>query len=268
MRCRMSRVRRILPLPTLPMISIDLTGRTAIVTGSSQGLGLATARMLHSAGAAVVINHFPDEAGIQARLAAEAVASLGERAIAVPADVRSDADSKRLVDQAVIAFGGLDIVVNNAGILRDRTMKKMTIDDWQDVLDTNLTGVFRLCKVGAEVMRDGGRIVNLASISAVLGFFGQSNYAAAKAGVIGLTKVLSRELARRDITVNAVAPGVVLTEMGKSIPESARQQMLSQIPLGRFGEPDDIASAILFLCSPLAAYITGQTLHVNGGWTG
>lgn len=250
------------------MISIDLTGRTAIVTGSAQGLGLATARLLHAAGAAVVINYFPDEGGVQARQAAVALSELGDRAIAVAADVRVDDDCKRIVDDAVKQFGGLDIVVNNAGILRDRTMKKMSMDDWQAVIDTNLTGVFRMCKASVEVMRDGGRIVNLASISAVLGFFGQSNYAAAKAGVIGLTKVLSRELARRNVTVNAVAPGVVLTDMGKSIPESAREQMLGQIPLGRFGEPEDIASAILFLCSPMAGYVTGQTLHVNGGWTG
>jgi 3-oxoacyl-[acyl-carrier protein] reductase len=250
------------------MIPIDLTGRTAIVTGASQGLGLSTARLLHAAGANVMINHFPDSAGVQASQAAEAVAMLGERAIAFPADIRSDADCQAMVERAVAEFGGLDILVNNAGILRDRTVKKMTIDDWQAVIDTNLTGVFRMSKAAAEVLRDGGRIVNLASISAVVGFFGQSNYAAAKAGVIGLTKVMSRELARRNITVNAVAPGVVLTDMGKSIPEASRQQMLGQIPLGRFGEPDDIAHAILFLSSSLASYVSGQTLHVNGGWTG
>jgi 3-oxoacyl-[acyl-carrier protein] reductase len=250
------------------MISIDLSGKTAIVTGASQGLGLVTARSLHAAGANVVINHFPDTDGIQVRKAAAAVEKLGDRAIAFPADVRNESECRALAAVAHDQFGGLDILVNNAGILRDRTMKKMTIEDWQDVIDTNLTGVFLMCKSAAESMRDDGRIVNLASISAVLGFFGQANYAAAKAGVIGLTKVLSRELARRQITVNAVAPGVVLTDMGKSIPESAREQMLTQIPLARFGEPEDIAHAILFLCSPLASYMTGQTLHVNGGWTG
>ena len=163
-------------------------------------------------------------------------------------------------------FGGLDLLINNAGILRDRTVRNLSDEDWDAVIETNLSAVFRVCQSALPVLRDGGRIVNLASISAVIGFYGQANYASAKAGIIGLTKVLSRELAARSINVNAVAPGVVLTDMGQSIPESARSQMLNQIPLKRFGEPSEIASAILFLCSPLSSYITGQTLHVNGGW--
>ncbi len=250
------------------MIALDLSGKTAIVTGASQGLGLATASCLHQAGANVVINYFPDSAGIHAAQASDLITSLGERAIAVPADIRNEDDTCKLVSAAHQSFGSLDILVNNAAILRDKTMKKMQIDEWQEVIDTNLTGVFRMCKSAQGSLSDGGRIVNMASISALVGFFGQSNYAASKAGVIGLTKVLSKEFASRQITVNAVAPGVVLTEMGKSIPEAARQQMLTQIPLSRFGSPQDIANAILFLCSPLAGYITGQTLHVNGGWMG
>lgn len=250
------------------MIAIDLSGRTAIVTGASQGLGRATATCLHRAGANVVVNYFPDLDNKQAALASELVAALGGRAVAVPADVRSEGDTTALVEAAVQAFGSLDILINNAGVLRDKTLRKMQIEEWQEVIDTNLTGVFRMCKAAGQSMSHGGRIVNLASISALVGFFGQANYAASKAGVIGLTKVLSRELASRQITVNAVAPGVVLTEMGKSIPDAARQQMLTQIPLGRFGAPEDIAHAILFLCCPLADYITGQTLHVNGGWMG
>lgn len=250
------------------MIPINLTGKTAIVTGASQGLGLATVTCLHQAGANVVVNYFPDAEGVHVAQANALVKTLGERSLAFPADVRSDDDTSRLVEAARQTFGSLDILVNNAAILRDKTMKKMQFDEWQAVIDTNLTGVFRMCKSATASMQDGGRIVNMASISAVVGFFGQSNYSAAKAGVIGLTKVLSKELASRGITVNAVAPGVVLTEMGKSIPEASRQQMLTQIPLGRFGTPDDIAGAILFLCSPLADYITGQTLHVNGGWLG
>lgn len=250
------------------MIPINLTGKTAIVTGASQGLGLATATCLHKAGANVVVNYFPDIEGVHAAQANDFVKTLGERAVVFPADVRSDNDTAKLVDAARQSFGSLDILVNNAAILRDRTMKKMQFDEWQDVIDTNLTGVFRMCKSSHGVMNDGGRIVNMASISAVVGFFGQSNYSASKAGVIGLTKVLSKELASRQITVNAVAPGVVLTEMGQSIPDASRKQMLTQIPLGRLGTPDDIANAILFLCSPLANYITGQTLHVNGGWIG
>ncbi len=250
------------------MIGIDLAGKTSIITGASQGLGLATATALHRAGANVVINYFPDPNGIHSAQAEHLVALLGERAIAVPADIRNDEQVALLVESAVKSFGSLDILINNAAVLRDKTMKKMQMDDWEEVIETNLTGVFRMCKAAANVMNHGGRIVNMASISAVVGFFGQANYSASKAGVIGLTKVLSRELASRQITVNAVAPGVVLTEMGKSIPETAREQMMTQIPLGRFGAPEDIANAILFLCSPLADYITGQTLHVNGGWMG
>jgi len=165
-------------------------------------------------------------------------------------------------------FGSFDILVNNAGILRDKTVKNMSHQDWQAVIDTNLTGVFNTSRVAADQLTEGGCIVNLASISAVLGFFGQANYAAAKSGVIGLTKVLSRELAKRQIRVNAVAPGVILTEMGRSIPEQNREQMLRQIPLNRFGEPSEVADVILFLCSPLASYMTGQVLHINGGWLG
>jgi 3-oxoacyl-[acyl-carrier protein] reductase len=166
------------------------------------------------------------------------------------------------------AFGAIDILVNNAAVLRDRSFAKMEPEEWQAVIDTNLTGVFTTSKACLPHLGAGARIINIASIVAVVGFFGQANYAAAKAGVIGLTKVMSRELGRKGITVNAVAPGVVLTEMGKSIPEDVRAEMLKQVPLGRFAEPAEIADAILFLASPLATYITGQTLHVNGGWVG
>lgn len=248
------------------MLAIDLSGKAAIVTGASQGLGRATATRLHEAGARVIVNYFSDPEGINRQRAEEVVTTLGERAIAVEADVRDPAAVHAMIDQAVQELGNLDIVVNNAGILLDRTVKKMTQEQWQQVIDTNLTGVFNVCKAAAEVLADSGRIVNVSSISAVVGFFGQANYASAKAGSIGLTKVLSKELAKRRITVNAVAPGVVLTEMGKSIPEQVRAEMLKLIPLGRFGEPREIADVILFLCSDLASYVTGQVIHVNGGW--
>ncbi len=250
------------------MTPIDLTRRTAIVTGASQGLGAVTARRLHAAGANVAINYFPDPAGENGGRAEQLAAELGDRAVPVAADVRSPEAVAHLFEAVGQRFGGVDIVVNNAGILRDRSLRKMSADEWQAVIDTNLTGVFHVCQAAAESLRAGGRIVNLASIAATLGFFGQSNYAAAKAGVAAMSRVLSRELAKRRITVNSVAPGVVLTEMGKSIPEAVRAQMLQQIPLGRFGEPDEIASVILFLCSDLASYVTGQTIHVNGGWIG
>ena len=249
------------------MKAIDLSGKVALVTGASQGLGSATTRALHAAGATVVINFFPDPDKVNEARAQVLAAELGERSLFVGADVRDPSAVDRMFEAVRASLGGIDIVVNNAAVLRDRTIRNMTDEDWQAVIDTNLTGVFHMNRVAARHLRDDGRIVSMASIAATVGFFGQANYAAAKAGVAAMTRVLSRELARRRITVNAVAPGVVLTEMGKSIPEGVRESMLAQIPLGRFGEPDEIANVILFLCSPLASYVTGQTLHVNGGWT-
>ena len=250
------------------MIQVNLAGKTALVTGGGQGLGLATATLLHAAGANVVLNYFEDPQGSNRQKAEQAAAKLGEHAVALAADVRDLAAVEALMAQIIARFGALHIVVNNAAIIRDRSLKKMSASEWQQVIDTNLTGVFNVCRAASERLADGGRIVNMASISAVIGFYGQANYAAAKAGVMGLTKVLSKELARRNITVNAVAPGVVLTEMGKTISEDIRRQMLTQIPLGRFGEPEEIGKVILFLCSDLASYVTGQTLQVNGGWWG
>lgn len=248
------------------MKSINLSGKTAIITGGGQGIGRAIATALHAAGANVVVNYFGDQAGRNREIAEGFVRELGPRAVAVVADVRNPGELAALVEQAVSQFGGLDFLINNAGILRDKSFRKMSQSDWQDVIDTNLTGVFNSCQAAAEKLRDGGAIVNVASLSAAMGFFGQANYAAAKAGVVTLTKVLSKELARRNIRVNAVAPGVINTEMGQSIPEENRKVMLTNIPLGRFGEPEEIANVVLFLCSDLASYVTGQTVHINGGW--
>ncbi len=250
------------------MLAIDLSGKTALVTGGGRGLGAATAWMLAQAGANVVVNYFADREGINRQQADETAQRIGKCAVAMEGDVRDLEQVEEMIDRTMDRFGRLDIVVNNAGIMRDRTLKKLSPDDWQAVIDTNLTGVYYVCKAAGEKLSDGGRIINLASISAVVGFFGQSNYAAAKAGVVGLTKVLSRELAKRQITVNAVAPGVVMTEMGKTIPDQVQTEMLKSIPLGRFGEPEEIASVILFLSSELASYVTGQVIHVNGGWWG
>ncbi len=250
----------------IAMIPIDLSGRTALITGASQGLGAAIATRLHQAGCAVAVTWWPDPPGVNRARAEAFVTGLGEGAIAIPADVRSPADLDAAVAATHARFGALDILVNNAGIVRDRTLRRMSAQEWSDVVDTNLTGVFNACKAVEPHLADGGRIVSISSISAALGFFGQANYAAAKAGVIGLTRVLARELARRAITVNAIAPVVALPEMGQTIPEAARARMLAEVPLGRFAEPGDIADAALFLCSGLAAYVTGQTLHVNGGW--
>ncbi|HUV06299.1 MAG TPA: 3-oxoacyl-ACP reductase FabG [Spirochaetia bacterium] len=250
------------------MITIDLTGKTAIITGSGQGLGERTAFRLAEAGANTVINYFGDPEGVNRNRALQTARTIGERALVIEADVRDPVAVSAMFDQAIRRFGSTDIVINNAAIIRDRTIKKMSREEWQDVLDTNLTGAFNVCREAAEKMADGGRIVNLSSISGVIGFFGQTNYAAAKAGLIGLTKALSKELAKRRITVNAVAPGVVLTEMGLAIPEQVRSEMLKAIPLGRFGEPEEIANVILFLSSDFASYMTGQLIQVNGGWTG
>ena len=248
------------------MKSIDLSGKTAIVTGSGQGIGRATAEALHDAGANVVINYFEDRDGKNRELAEGVVRNLADRAISLAADVRHPDQLDHMVAKTVGTFGSLDILVNNAGILRDRSFKKMSQQEWSDVIDTNLTGVFNSCKAAIDHFADNGSIINIASLSAVTGFFGQANYASAKAGVMTLTKVLSKELARKNIRVNAVAPGVVNTEMGESIPEENRKAMLANVPLGRFAEPEEIGNVIVFLASDLASYITGQTLHVNGGW--
>lgn len=248
------------------MIPIDLSGKVAVVTGGGQGLGKASAAMLRRAGANVAINYLDDPEGVGRARAEETAAEWGEHGLALPADVRSRDDMQKFFAAVQERWKSIDILVNNAAILRDRTLKNLTDDDWDAVVETNLSSVFRVTQTALKFFEDGGRIVSMASISGVIGFFGQANYASAKAGVIALTKVLSKELASRRITVNAVAPGVVLTEMGKSIPDAARQQMLAQIPLRRFGEPEEVAGAILFLCSDLGSYVTGQTLHVNGGW--
>jgi 3-oxoacyl-[acyl-carrier protein] reductase len=253
-------------------ITIDLAGTTALITGSSQGIGAAIARTLHAAGARVVLNH-PDTPDGRSQadataLAAELSALRAESALVEAADVSDPAAVERMMQSIGEQAGGLDFLVNNAGILRDRSAAKMTVDEWQAVIDVNLSGVFYACKFGLGIFRDGGAIVNLGSLAAVAGFHGQANYAAAKAGVHALTRVLSRECARRAIRVNAVAPGLIDTAMAATISEPARAAMQQAIPLRRVGRPEDVAQAVLFLCSPLASYITGHTLAVNGGWRG
>ena len=253
-------------------ILIDLSGRIALVTGASQGIGAAIARMLHRAGASVYLNH-PDLGDGKTRLDAEAIASKlnSERldsAWPIVADMSDATSVQAMMSTIQEKSKGLDILVNNAGILRDRSIAKMTLDQWGAVIDTNLSGVFHGCKYGLEIMNDGGSIVNLGSLSATAGFHGQSNYAAAKAGVHALTKVLSREVARRHIRVNAVAPGVIDTPLMAAVSEDVRAGMTRAIPLERFGTPDEVAACVLFLASPLASYVTGHILEINGGWHG
>ncbi|MEL7238678.1 MAG: SDR family oxidoreductase, partial [Planctomycetota bacterium] len=184
----------------------------------------------------------------------------------LPCDVSDTAAVAEMAGKIESDHGGLDILVNNAGVLRDRSMKKMTREDWDVVINVNLTGTFNVLQALGPKLREGGRVVNMASVAGTLGFFGQANYAASKAGIIALTKVASKELARRGITVNAVAPGFVHTDMTGNMPGDVVESFSKQIPLGRWAEVDDIVGGVLLLCSPLAGYITGQVLHVNGGF--
>ena len=251
-------------------IALELYGKTALITGASQGIGAQMTRTFHAAGANVWLNH-PDLGGTRAdseKIAAELNAARANSAFVVAADVSDVAAVQRMMAEIKQRAGGLDFLINNAAILRDRTIAKMSLDEWHAALAVNLTGVLHCCKFGLEIMRDGGAIVSMGSISAILGFFGQANYAAAKGGVMAMMRVLSRECAKRNIRVNAIAPGVIETAMAATIPETARAEMLKQVALGRLGKAEEVANVALFLCSPLASYITGQTIEVNGGWRG
>ncbi|TKI48431.1 3-oxoacyl-[acyl-carrier-protein] reductase [Lysinibacillus tabacifolii] len=242
-----------------------LEGKVAVVTGASRGIGRAIALKLADEGAKVVVNY----SGSQAK-AEEVVATIqanGGEAIAVQASVSKTEEVTELMDAAVKTFGALDILVNNAGITRDNLLMRMKEEEWDDVLDTNLKGVFLCTKaVTRQMMKQrAGRIINISSIVGVAGNAGQANYVAAKAGVIGLTKTTAKELASRNILVNAIAPGFIETEMTEQLPEDLKQGMLTQIPLAKLGQPEDIAKAVAFLASEDANYMTGQTLHIDGG---
>lgn len=242
-----------------------LTGKTAIVTGASRGIGAAIARRFAEEGANIVVNYSGSQDKAEAVVAE--IEQAGGKAIAVKANV-ADADAvKSLADAAMKEFGSIDILVNNAGITRDNLMMRMKEDEWDDVINTNLKGVFLCTKaVTRQMMKQrAGRIVNIASIVGVMGNAGQANYVAAKAGVIGLTKTTARELASRGITANAVAPGFITTDMTEKLGDDVQSSMLAQIPLARFGAPEDVANAALFLASDEASYVTGQTLHLDGG---
>jgi 3-oxoacyl-[acyl-carrier protein] reductase len=246
-------------------MSYDFSGKTALVTGSSRGIGAGIVRALGAGGARCVINYVADADG-RNRSDAERIVEELRNALLVECDVSNPAKVRAMMARINTDFDGLDILVNNAGILKDRTIRKMTEDEWQAVLQVNLTGAFHCIQSAQPLMRSGGRIVSLASVSGQLGLFGQANYAASKAGVIALTKVAARELARQQITVNAIAPGFIETEMTRDLPEVVKQQALTSVPIGRFGEIADVVNAVLFLCSSDAAYITGQVLNVNGGY--
>lgn len=251
------------------MVSYSFPGKVALVTGSSRGMGACILEAFARAGAVCVLNYFDDPAGQNRRDADETAARLcghGATVHLIEADVSNYESVEGLMKKVIEVAGRLDILVNNAGILRDRTVKKMTPAEWHGVLQTNLDGVFFCSKLGAEVMAENGRIVNIASISGIAGFHGQANYAAAKAGVIALTKVHSKEVARRGITVNAVAPGVIQTPMLGGLKAEVLAEYEKQIPVGRVGRPEDVAHAVLFLACEETSYITGQTLPITGGW--
>jgi len=239
----------------------DLTGKSALVTGASGGIGGAIARVLHSAGANVGLS------GTRVAPLEALAQELGERAHVLPCNLSDFEAVAALPKQAIEAMGAVDILVNNAGITRDNLFMRMSDDDWQSVLDVNLTSTFKLCKgvIRGMMKARWGRIVNISSVVGATGNPGQANYAASKAGMVGMSKSLAYEVASRGITVNAVAPGFIATAMTDSLSDDQKAGILGQIPAGRMGEADEIAAAVAYLASPEAAYVTGTTLHVNGG---
>ena len=244
---------------------IDLSGKSAVVTGGSRGIGRAICLRLAEQGADVAFSYRGNEAA--ARETAAAIEALGRRAVAFQGDVSDPAAAEGLVKEALAAFGKVDILVNNAGITRDDLIMRMDVEDWRAVLETNLFGAFYTIKAVTRPMLKAraGRIISITSVSGQAGQTGQANYSAAKAGLIGLTKATARELASRGITANAVAPGFVLTELTAGLPDALKDEITARTPLGRFGTTGEIASAVAFLASDEAAYITGQVLAVDGG---
>jgi 3-oxoacyl-[acyl-carrier protein] reductase len=241
-----------------------LESQVAVVTGAAQGIGLEIARTFTNSGAIVMVSDINAEA---AETAAKQLESSGAKASSVKCDVSSEAEVRSLVDSVVREFGRLDVMVNNAGVTRDATLRKMTLDDFRLVIDVHLQGTWLGTRYAAQAMRESNRgsIINISSISGKVGVIGQTNYSAAKAGIIGLTKAAAKELAHLGIRVNAIQPGLIKTQMTDAIPEQVRAQKLAEIPMGRAGEPAEVATAALFLASDLSSYMTGAVLEVTGG---
>jgi 3-oxoacyl-[acyl-carrier protein] reductase len=244
---------------------MNLTDKIALVTGSSKGIGKSIALTLAKYGCNVAVNYAHDDSAAQSLV--EEIRSLNRKAIAVKADVANANEVENMVDAVLKEFNTIDILVNNAGLHKDDFLVLMTNDSWHSVIETNLTGVFNCCKIVSKTMIGNryGKIINVSSISGIIGLAGQTNYAAAKAGIIGFTKSLAKELAHFKVLVNAIAPGLVDTEMIKNIPEKNLKQMLDNIPLKRLGKPEEIAEVVAFLASDVSSYITGEVITVSGG---
>ncbi len=239
----------------------DLTGKNALVTGASGGIGAGIARALHAAGATVALS------GTRVEPLDALAAELGARAHVLPCNLSSAEEVEGLIKRGVEAMGSVDILVNNAGITRDGLAMRMSDEDWTSVIDVNLTSTFRLCRAAVRGMMKArwGRIINISSVVGTTGNAGQANYAASKAGMVAMSKSLAEEVASRGITVNCLSPGFIATAMTDKLNEAQKKVILDGVPMGRMGEPSEIAAAALFLASPEASYITGATLHVNGG---
>ena len=236
----------------------DLTGRVALITGATGGIGSAIAKKMKQAGATVVVS---------GRNVAKMDAEFGDEYIKIPCDLATDGGAVELIMNTIEQAGKIDILINNAGITKDTLLMRMSDEQFEDVINTNLRSCFKMCRAAIMPMMKNryGRIINMASIIGVIGGAGQANYAASKGGMIAMTKSIAAEVASRGITANAIAPGFIKTPMPDVLPEELKQTYLSQIPSGRFGEPDDIANACVFLASEEASYINGQVLHINGG---
>jgi 3-oxoacyl-[acyl-carrier protein] reductase len=246
-------------------MQIRLDERVALVTGGSRGIGRAIAQSLATTGATVVVNYRGNQAAADETVAS--IEAAGGKAVAIQADVANAEDVERLFKEVAERFGRIDILVNNAGITRDTLMLRMKDDDWDAVMDTNLRGLFLCTRAALRPMTRArwGRIINITSVVGLMGNAGQANYAAAKAGIIGFSKSVAREIGSRSITVNAVAPGFIDTELTAVLGPEMREALIKQIPLGRLGTPEDVASLVTFLASEQAAYITGQTFNTDGG---
>jgi 3-oxoacyl-[acyl-carrier protein] reductase len=244
---------------------LDFTGKTVLVTGSSRGIGAEMIKAFGQRGANCVVNYVADPDGTNKTDATNVAAALQEPMV-IECDVTNPSQVEAMMKQIQERHGGLDVLVNNSGIIRDRTMKKMSVEEFESVLRVNVTGTFNVTKAAAAVLRDNGRVINLSSVSGQMGLFGQANYSSSKAAIIALTKVSARELARQKITVNAIAPGFIDVGMSKGMPDEVTENFKKQIPLGRLGDVQEIVNAALFLASPMASYVTGHVLNVNGGY--